>query len=181
VSDPVKPEPPTEPMAEPYVSRIDRRTTLAWLGGAGAVALVGGAVVLHGHKGAQTTQTAQAAKGYGTDPNLMHPGKAAWPRVMTQAQLQTTALICDFVLPASAGAPAATALGVPDFIDEWVSAPYPDQTKDRPIILDGLKWVEDEAQRRHGVDLFHTAPADRAALLAGLAKKPTPSSAASAR
>jgi hypothetical protein len=30
-------------------------------------------------------------------------------------------------------------MGLPDFIDEWVSAPYPDQLKDRPIIVDGLK------------------------------------------
>ena len=40
--------------------------------------------------------------------------------------------------PATATAPAASALGIPDFIDEWVSAPYPDQLKDRPLIRDGL-------------------------------------------
>ena len=38
---------------------------------------------------------------------------------------------------ASGSAPSASSLGVPDFVDEWVSAPYPDQVKDRPIILDG--------------------------------------------
>jgi hypothetical protein len=61
---------------------------------------------------------------------------------MTAAQLRTTALLCDFILPASADAPSATAVGVPDFIDEWVSAPYPDQTADRTIILAGLDWAE---------------------------------------
>ena len=55
------------------------------------------------------------------------------------AALSTAAILSDFILPASGQAPAASALGVPDFIDEWVSAPYPDQLKDRPIIRDGLK------------------------------------------
>jgi hypothetical protein len=154
--------------AEPYVSRIDRRTTLAWLGGAGAVALVGGPVVAQGYGGAP----APAAAGYGTDPDLRKPA-APWPRILTKAQLQTAALLCDFILPAFGDAPAATALGVPDFIDEWVSAPYPDQAADRPIVVAGLNGLEDEARRRHGQDLLHTAPADRDALFAGLTGRPS--------
>jgi hypothetical protein len=57
---------------------------------------------------------------------------------MIHDQLQTAAILADFILPASGAAPAASALGIPDFIDEWVSAPYPDQVKVRPVILDGL-------------------------------------------
>ena len=37
-----------------------------------------------------------------------------------------------------------------DFLDEWISAPYPDQQKDRQPLLDGLAWIEAEAQRRFG-------------------------------
>jgi hypothetical protein len=148
----------------PYVSRIDRRTTLAWLSGAAAVGLAGGA---------KAVPNDPAPKGYGTDPKLTHPASAPWPRILSKAQLQTAALLCDFILPASADAPAATALGVPDFIDEWISAPYPAQVADRPIILDGLKWVEDEAQRRHYADLLHTAPADRAVLFTRLTSTPS--------
>jgi hypothetical protein len=47
-------------------------------------------------------------------------------------------VLSDFILPASGAAPAASTLGIPDFIDEWVSAPYPDQMGDRPVILNGL-------------------------------------------
>ena len=37
-----------------------------------------------------------------------------------------------------------------DFIDEWISAPYPQQRGDRELILPGLTWIEAEAQKRFG-------------------------------
>ncbi len=37
---------------------------------------------------------------------------------------------------------------VVDFLDEWVSAPYPLQQKDRATLLPGLQWLEDESQKR---------------------------------
>ena len=39
-------------------------------------------------------------------------------------------------------------MGVPDFIDEWISSPYPAQAADRRIVLEGLKWIDDESHRR---------------------------------
>jgi hypothetical protein len=156
------------PEPEPYVAKVDRRTTLAWLAGAGAAALAGGPGAAQVGTGAPMPK----GPGYGTDPDLLHP-TAPWPRIMTKAQLQTAALLCDFILPASEEAPSATALGVPDFIDEWVSAAYPEQTADRPVILEGLAWLEAEARRRHGADLFHTAADDRTALFASLTRKPS--------
>ena len=39
-------------------------------------------------------------------------------------------------------------VGVPDVIDEWVSAPYEAQHNDRELILNGLQWLDDEANRR---------------------------------
>ena len=46
--------------------------------------------------------------------------------------------------------PAASAVGVVDFIDEWISAPYPQQRGDREIVLAGLAWIEAESQKRFG-------------------------------
>lgn len=120
---------------QPYVRKIDRRTALAWVGVVGAATAVGAGVVVYGPK---VGGKPEAAKGYGTDPKLVTPDKAPWPRLLTDAQLQAAAVLADFILPASGTAPAASALGIPDFIDEWVSAPYPNQLKDRPIILNGL-------------------------------------------
>jgi hypothetical protein len=48
-------------------------------------------------------------------------------------------------LPADANSPAASAVGVPAFIDEWVSAPYPDQQQHRGVIRGGLAWLNTEA------------------------------------
>ena len=135
---------------EPYVSRIDRRTALTWIGVVGAATAAASAgVVLYGPR----TGGKPAATGYGTDPKLNPPVKAPWPRIMTPAQLQAAAMLADYILPASATAPSASALGIPDFIDEWISAPYPDQVKDRPIILDGLQalgpgFMRSDAARR---------------------------------
>jgi hypothetical protein len=130
-------------MSEPYISRIDRRTALTWLGAAAAAIAAGGA------DAAGPVASARGVQGYGTDPNLLHP-TISWPRMLTAAQLQTAALLCDFILPASADAPSANALGVPDFIDEWISAPYPSQVADRPVIIGGLDWLR--AQPASGRD-----------------------------
>jgi hypothetical protein len=122
---------------KPYVRKIDRRTALTWVGVVGAATVVGAGVVVYGPKIGGEPKT--KAKGYGTDPKLVEPMTGPWPRILTDDELQAAAKLSDFILPASATAPAASALGVPDFIDEWVSAPYPDQEKDRPLIRDGLK------------------------------------------
>jgi hypothetical protein len=122
---------------KPYVSKIDRRTALTWVGVVGAATAVGAGVVVYGPKLGGKAQP--EAKGYGTDPNLVKPAKAAWPRILSKDELQAAAVLADFILPATAMAPSASSLGIPDFIDEWVSAPYPDQVKDRPILRNGLK------------------------------------------
>ena len=141
---------------EPYVSKIDRRTALTWIGVVGAATAVGAGVVVYGSK----TGGRQEAKGYGTDPKLNPPVKAAWPRIMNNDQLQTAAVVADYILPASGAAPSASSLGIPDFLNEWVSAPYPDQVKDRPLILDGLNAV--------ARDILKGDAAKRAAALATL-------------
>jgi len=41
---------------------------------------------------------------------------------------------------------------VPDYLDEWLSASYPIQQKDRETLLPGLQWLEDESQRRFAKD-----------------------------
>ena len=148
----------------PDLPRLDRRTTLTWLAGALAAGLPGGAAIGAPRKPA-------GAHGYGLDPNLLD-AKAPWPRIMTPAALRTAALLCDFILPASGEAPSATAVGVPDFIDEWVSAPYPAQVADRALVLGGLTWLEAEARRRHGVGLGRLAAAERGALFEGLTRPP---------
>jgi len=92
------------------------------------------------------------AKPYGSDPKLIdpyHPGEL-WPLTFTSAQRELATVLCDTIVPGDATSPSASAVGVVDFVDEWISAPYPRQRKDRKTILDGFTWIDVEAKRRHG-------------------------------
>jgi len=125
--------------------RLDRRTALKWMLGAAATASIIGRPAF-----AALGTTAPAAKPYGTDPDLSReykPGEL-WPLTFSAAQHRTAAALCAAIIPAEGATPSAAAAGVPDFIDEWISAPYADQQKDRQPVLDGLDWIEQEAQRR---------------------------------
>jgi len=88
------------------------------------------------------------AKGYGKDPNLMVPPKTPWPLTLTPAQLSLLALLSDIIVPAEGKSPSASAVQVPTVLDEWVSAPYPDQQQDRLTVLSALAWLDDEAALR---------------------------------
>jgi hypothetical protein len=100
---------------------------------------------------ARSTEAAPVTgSGYGTDPRLQktyQPGEL-WPLTLSDAQRVTAAALCAVIIPADATSPSAAQLHVHDFIDEWISAPYPTQALDRPLILECLKWIEAEAQRR---------------------------------
>ena len=93
-----------------------------------------------------------AAAGYGTDPNLLKVYKPGdlWPLTFTAAQKQTAGVLADVILPKDDLGPAASDVGVVEMVDEWISAPYPQQQLDRPIVLDGLAWIDAESNKRFG-------------------------------
>ena len=88
------------------------------------------------------------ASGYGKDPDLITPPEAPWPLTLTPDQLSLLALLSDIIVPAEGKSPSASAVQVPTVIDEWVSAPYPDQQQDRLTVLSTLAWLDDEAALR---------------------------------
>ncbi len=97
-----------------------------------------------------TPAPAATPHGYGVDPNLVkgyQPGDF-WPLTFSEAQRKSTAALVDTIIPSDDLGPAASAVGVVEMIDEWISAPYPQQQGDRPIILEGLAWIEAESDRR---------------------------------
>jgi Gluconate 2-dehydrogenase subunit 3 len=104
----------------------------------------------HRVAGEPVTAATLAAKGYGSDPlltKIYHPGDV-WPLTLSKAQRRTAAALCNVILPGDERSPSAESVGVVDFIDEWVSAPYPLQVGDRPIVLEGLAWMDAEALLR---------------------------------
>lgn len=132
-----------------YLPKTDRRTTLKWmlagLGTAPLVAACGGAdgptssAVLLG-KPAPINGTP-----YGADPDLLAPS-ISWSRTMTPAQLSLVAALSDVMMPAADDIPAASALGVPDFVDEWVSSPYEQTQGDRAACFALFEWLEGQAR-----------------------------------
>jgi hypothetical protein len=129
-------------MSEPH--RIDRREAIRWI-----VAATTTVSLLHFRSfGA----SASAATGYGTDPDLMKDYQTGelWPLTFTPEQRLAVAALCDVIIPADDRSPGASSLGVPDFIDEWISAPYPGQRVDRKEILGGLAWLDKESEKRFG-------------------------------
>lgn len=150
-------------MSEPV--RVDRRTTIKWVLAASAVLP---ALPQRVFAATEVPATAQSttARGYGTDPDLARlyqPGDV-WPLTLTAEQRRTTALLCDLIIPADAESPAASAVGVADFIDEWISAPYPAQYADRATILDGLDWLDAESTRQFGRGFAEIGETQRAAI-----------------
>lgn len=133
-------------MTAPKLPRLSRRTVLKWFAAATAVLQL--KIPAGTSLGAPAPPP--AAKGYGTDPKVngyYEPGDF-WPLTLTVAQRRTTTALADLILPADHLGPAASTLRVHDFIDEWISAPYPAQRRDRATILRGLDWLERESYRR---------------------------------
>lgn len=154
--------------------KVDRRTTIRWLAatmlaagsGCAASRRFVGEEIPPADPGGLLLGAARvpAGTGYGKDPDLADPA-IPWPRTMTNRQLDACARLCDAVLPADERSPAASTLGVHEFIDEWVSAPYPQQQADRVLILEHLEWLERQCRERFGRRLADADPSDLEELL----------------
>lgn len=130
---------------------MDRRTTIKWVLAAAATVpslKFGVTPAFAGDAAARDVAPNQA--GYGTDPNLNAEWKPGgpWPLTLTDNARATAKALADLIIPADDVSPAASDVGVVDFIDEWISAPYPQQKGDRPVVLSGLSWIEAESQKR---------------------------------
>jgi hypothetical protein len=124
---------------------MDRRTSLKWMLSAAALPLVH----LTGCS-SEPPSKLPSGVGYGTDPDLLKvygPG-SVWPLTLDERQRRIATALCDLIVPADANAPGAVAVGVVDFINEWVSAPYPQQVADRKLILAGFDWLDAQAEQR---------------------------------
>ena len=143
---------------------IDRRATLTWLAAAMAVlpeSAQGSG--LASTKWPSVTLAPVMTRGYGTDPDLANP-LAPWPLTLTRTELEAATALCDVILPSDGEASAASLVGVPAFINEWVSAPYPVQQRDRRLIVEGLAWIDAESRQRGQKSFADTIPETRIAI-----------------
>ncbi|MFT7652451.1 MAG: hypothetical protein ACI9ON_003961 [Limisphaerales bacterium] len=75
------------------------------------------------------------AVGYGSDPNLIAPLPSPWPRILSAEDMDVLAALSE------AFCSGATDAGVPDVLNEWLSAPYPNQHRDRVLVAPGIRWL----------------------------------------
>jgi hypothetical protein len=103
-----------------------------------------------GYAPGASTPASATIKGYGLDPDLVqiHKPGSFWPLTFTADQRKTATALADVILPKDEYGPAASEVGAIPLIDEWISAPYPGQQADRPVILEGLAWIEEESMKR---------------------------------
>ncbi len=150
--------------------RLDRRAALKWMLAATASLAVTDRLAAN----AKHQAAAPATTGYGLDPllNTEHAPGAFWPLTMTDHQRRTSAALCALIIPAEGDIPSAADLKVHDFIDEWISSPYPDQRADRDIVLAGLAWIDHESNTRFGADFADLSHAQMCAIADDLCHAP---------
>ncbi len=123
---------------------LSRRHALKWLAGSAAAPAALAA----------PNETEPAPPAYPTryslhDPDFTKATTGPWERLMTPEELKTTTALADLILPKDANGPAASEVGVPEFINEWISAPYDKQRNDGEIIRGGLAWLNTESFKHH--------------------------------
>jgi hypothetical protein len=99
-----------------------------------------------------------------SDPDYANPS-IPWDKPLEAAELATLAVLVDLILPADEGSPAASAIGVHDFLNEWVGAPYPENREDYETIRGGVAWINTHAWKLHGKAFADTTAAQQTAIL----------------
>jgi hypothetical protein len=158
-------------MSEPHDQGgrgVSRRAALKVLGAAATFGLAasesvaqGAAAPLPQATGPAVPPVAGGPRGTPTDPDLLHP-KAAWPRKLTASELATLSALCDTIIPADAKSPSASVVGVPAYINEYVSAPYDGQRRDLIRVRGGLAWLKLESSKRFKRPFTRLSGAERA-------------------
>ena len=125
--------------------RISRRDVIKWFAAVAASTQLGGS-------GLWGQEMGDLPLGYGSDPKvagIYKPGDF-WPLTLSAKQRRLVTVLADLILPEDELGPAASSLRVPEFIDEWVSAPYPKQQASRKVIVPGLTLMDELSQARFG-------------------------------
>ena len=119
-----------------------------------------------------TSFGADAVPGIGADPNLLKK-EIPWPRVLTEAEKVIVTALGDVVIPGDDHGPAASAVGIPDFIDEWVSAPYELQRGELKTIRDGLAWLDGVSRQKFTTGFVDLTPEQQTSLIESIVRPGT--------
>src|SRR5438105_1413387 len=126
-------------------SNVSRRGLFQIIGAASATAAF-----------AETTPQQSSTANSGSKP----AGK--W-RVFDAHQQKTVVVLSDLIIPADERSPAASAAGVPLFMDDWIAFRKEQDGHDRlqAEILGGLMWLDRESNRLFNRDFADAQPAQQ--------------------
>jgi len=122
------------------------------------------ATLSEAQQGAPPRQAGAAAPAAGPrggpwDPDLIHPRPGPWPRKLSSGELITLSALCDTIIPADEKSPSASAVGVPAWINEYVSH---DSNQNALVrVRGGLAWLNLESNRRFGRPYVRLTQAER--------------------
>lgn len=138
-------------MSSENVPTLRRRQLLKWL------ALSPTLPVVQSLRGAELTAP-------GTVENPAGEKPADWDLLLNPEEIRCLSVLCDLIIPEDAHSPAASELGITDFLNEWISAPFPPQMLDRITIRGGLVWLDGECRHRHAKSFVALDPSQQRAL-----------------
>ena len=98
-----------------------------------------------------------------SDPELLNP-TITWKLLLTADEMVTLTALCDMIIPADGKSPAASAVGVPAYINEYVSAPPEWYQKALVQVRGGLVWINVESSTRFGKTFAALSNEQRAAI-----------------
>lgn len=145
---------------------MNRRNALKWLTSSAAAA-AGSTSAATGETEPAPVATLGRHPLY--DPDYSKSMAGPWERLFSKEELELVSLLADWILPKDELGPSATEVGVPEFINEWISAPYPEQKEHCEIVRGGLSWVNTESFRRHGSAFSEAGREQQQALLEDIA------------
>jgi hypothetical protein len=99
------------------------------------------------------------------DKTPLEPAGPYTPKVFTTREFETLSHMAEAIIPAT-GTPGAIGAGVPQYIDQVVSA-NPEHEK---AFREGIIWIDKESVRRFGVAFAKVAEAQQAELLTPLSE-----------
>lgn len=98
---------------------------------------------------------------------------APWDRILEDNLVQKSNLVelVNLIIPKDQNGPSAGELGVPDFLDEWISAPFPEQEKDLVLFQKGLDQIEAFSLKQYGKTFTKITSNQKTDILDKISKK----------
>ena len=154
----------TPPASGP--STVTRRTALKVLASAAALGGSASACSADPDPGAHEALSGFAplparnplAAGTPADPDLLAP-EVPWDLVLADDEMRFVSVLADLIIPADERSPSASAVGVPAYINEFVSAPA--HKEQLALVRGGLAWLNRAARERFGAADFPALAPDQ--------------------